>query len=305
MKPSHIHEKKSARKFLGVTVVMFPGLVALSIALAWPPTSRAEDVSLLLAQTNTNNIGVLFTQYFNFAFMLAGVLAFGAIVWGAFKYIIAAGNPSGQSDARDQVLQAIIGLLLLVGAGLILRTIDPNLASIELGKLSPLTAPKPPAGGTGAPAAGCSDLGAMAASMRVPYPVAVDQDVWKLVNCITGKVKGNAAVKTLGSIFTADLSNTSCNYTRGNPVCTPGKGCSHSAYSCHYGGRTGTSGALAVDFGMQGGSAPVTPAEEQAMRAAAQACSPGSKFLKERTCDARTGTCYEHIHISLAKCDGT
>src|SRR3989338_8427811 len=116
--------------------------------LTWTESAHAEDVSLLLAQTNTN-IGTLFTQYFNFAFMLAGVLAFGAIVWGAFKYIIAAGNPSGQSDARDQVLQAIIGLLLLVGSGLILRTIDPNLASIELGEMMPLTALKPPAGGSG------------------------------------------------------------------------------------------------------------------------------------------------------------
>jgi hypothetical protein len=75
--------------------------------------------------------------------MLAGVFAFGAIVWGGFKYIIAGGNPSGQSDAKDQVLQAIIGLLLLVGSGLILRTIDPNLLHIELGKTGVLEAPKP------------------------------------------------------------------------------------------------------------------------------------------------------------------
>ena len=110
--------------------------------LTWTESAHAEDVSLLLAQTNTN-IGTLFTQYFNFAFMLAGVLAFGAIVWGAFKYIIAAGNPSGQSDARDQVLQAIIGLLLLVGSGLILGTIDKGLLNIQLGELSKLEPPKP------------------------------------------------------------------------------------------------------------------------------------------------------------------
>ena len=115
---------------------------ATLIALASAGNAHAEDVSVLLAQADTN-IGALFTQYFNFAFMLAGVLAFGAIVWGAFKYIIAAGNPSGQSDARDQVLQAIIGLLLLVGSGLILGTIDKGLLNIQLGELSRLEPPKP------------------------------------------------------------------------------------------------------------------------------------------------------------------
>ena len=291
-------------KFSSIAATIFVATLAVFCAVPGVGVAHAQDITIQLAQANTN-IGALFTQYFNFAFMLAGVLAFGAIVWGAFKYIIAAGNPSGQSDARDQVLQAIIGLLLLVGAGLILRTIDPKLASIELGRLSVLKAPKPPTGGLGPPAAQCSDIVAMAAQMQVPYPAVKDKALDELIYCISGKVKGNAAVKTLGSIFTVDLSNTSCNYTRGNPMCTPGKGCSHAAYSCHYGGKTGTTGAQAVDFGLQAGGIPITSGEEQAIRQAAQACDPGAKVLKERNCDPRTGICYEHMHVSLAKCDST
>src|SRR3989344_9578134 len=132
MKPSYIYKQNSAPSFSNIAAFVFPSLVAFLSSLAWTESAHAEDVSILLAQADPN-IGVLFTQYFNFAFMLAGVMAFGAIVWGGFKYIIAAGNPSGQSDARDQVLQAIIGLLLLVGAGLILRTIDERLLNIQLG----------------------------------------------------------------------------------------------------------------------------------------------------------------------------
>lgn len=101
--------------------------VAADVAAGGQPVVRPDQ-----------NIGALFTQYFNFAFLLAGVLAFGAIVYGGFQYMISAGNPSGQSDARDRVLQAIIGLLLLVGSGLILRTIDEGLLNIQLGELGEL-----------------------------------------------------------------------------------------------------------------------------------------------------------------------
>jgi hypothetical protein len=270
------------------------------LAAAWADAASAQDITLQLAQADTN-IGALFTKYFNFAFMLAGILAFGVIVYGGFQYMISAGNPSGQSDARDRVLQAIIGLLLLVGAGLILRTIDPKLASLELGKLTELRAPKPPAGGSGPPAAQCAGGEAVvAAQNKVPYPAKKDLDLDKLINCILGKVQGNSAVKTVGSIATVDVSNPWCNFTRGLSVCTPGKGCSHSAYSCHYGGRTGTTGSLAVDFGM--GAGDTDPKEAQIVTDAAKACDPGAKVLSilNRPTDHR-----DHIHVSLGKCDGT
>ena len=58
-----------------------------------------------------------------------------------------------------------------------------------------------------------------------------------------------------GSVYTWDETNDICNYTRGHRywgwgIC-PNNKCSHTKYSCHYGGRYGTEGALAVDFGNQ------------------------------------------------------
>ena len=71
-------------------------------------------------------------QFYNFGLMIGGVLAFGAIVYGGIKYTFAAGNPSGQSEGKDWIKSALLGLLLLALATLLLRTINPTLATPTL-----------------------------------------------------------------------------------------------------------------------------------------------------------------------------
>lgn len=71
-------------------------------------------------------------QFYNFGLMIGGVLAFGAIVYGGIKYTFAAGNPSGQSEGKEWIKSAILGLLLLALATLILKTINPTLATPKL-----------------------------------------------------------------------------------------------------------------------------------------------------------------------------
>lgn len=70
-------------------------------------------------------------RLYQFGLMIAGLAAFGAIVFGALKYILSAGNIANQQDARDQITQAIIGLALLLGAYIILYTINPELVNLR------------------------------------------------------------------------------------------------------------------------------------------------------------------------------
>jgi hypothetical protein len=79
---------------------------------------------------------------YNFALMLGGILAFGMIVFGAVKYTMSGGNPSGQSDARDVITQALLGLLLLMGAFIVLNLINPELTRLNLPLPGPVQAPK-------------------------------------------------------------------------------------------------------------------------------------------------------------------
>lgn len=89
-------------------------------------------------------------NFYQFALAASGVLAFGAIVYGGFKYTLAAGNPSGQSEAKQWIWGALQGIILLAAAYLILRTINPKLTELRLPTLRSIgpsgspQAPSPP-----------------------------------------------------------------------------------------------------------------------------------------------------------------
>ena len=72
---------------------------------------------------------------YQFSLMIGGILAFAVIVYGAIRYTIAAGNPSGQSEGKEWIRQALLGLFLLLGAYLILYTLNPNLTRLQLPEL--------------------------------------------------------------------------------------------------------------------------------------------------------------------------
>ena len=61
---------------------------------------------------------------------LAGVLAVLMIVIGGIQYIGSGMSPSGKSDARDRITNAIMGLLLALLSWIILNTINPSLVSL-------------------------------------------------------------------------------------------------------------------------------------------------------------------------------
>lgn len=77
-------------------------------------------------------------QLYQFGLMIAGFVAFGSIVYGALKKVLAAGNIAGQQDANEQITSAIWGLVLLLGAYLILHTINPSLVSLSNPSISVL-----------------------------------------------------------------------------------------------------------------------------------------------------------------------
>lgn len=74
--------------------------------------------------------------FYNFALLFAGILAFGAIVYGGVKAAASAGNPSKISEGRAYIYSSLIGLLLLACAWLILNTINPNLTKLQVPTLS-------------------------------------------------------------------------------------------------------------------------------------------------------------------------
>lgn len=83
---------------------------------------------------------------YQFGLGIGALLAIAIIVFAGIKYSVSAGNVAQQEDARDMIKNAVLGLALLLGAVLIMYTINPKL--VGLGALEAglqLEAIKPPA----------------------------------------------------------------------------------------------------------------------------------------------------------------
>ncbi len=114
-------------------------------------TNTVPDIATSQGGTGAGAVVNWVQNFYQFSLIAGVFLAVGVITWAGLKYALAAGNPSGQSDARDQILQALLGLILLFGAYLILFTINPNLINLRLETLSDarVRAPVNSGGGVG------------------------------------------------------------------------------------------------------------------------------------------------------------
>lgn len=72
---------------------------------------------------------------YRFGLTIGGLMAMGIIVFAGIKRIVSAGNTAAIGDANDMIKNAVLGLVLLLGAFLILNTISPRLTQIQLPQL--------------------------------------------------------------------------------------------------------------------------------------------------------------------------
>jgi hypothetical protein len=91
--------------------------------------------------------GAFIANFYIFSLIIGGILAFGVIVYGGVKYMASAGNPSAQSDAKEWIESALLGLLLLVGVYFVLDVINPQLLNLNLPSLTVLNIAAPSTNG--------------------------------------------------------------------------------------------------------------------------------------------------------------
>jgi len=75
--------------------------------------------------------------FFTFSIIIAGILAFGAIVLGGIRYVTSAGAAAAMSDAKDQITSGFLGVIIILASFLILNTINPQLIIPENPLLDP------------------------------------------------------------------------------------------------------------------------------------------------------------------------
>jgi len=125
------------KKLSGVITVIAANLFPFAAA-------HAVTISMNLPGTTpnaTSSPGAFVANFYQFALIIGGILAFGVIVYGGVRYMASAGNPSGQSDAKEWVEAALLGLLLLVGAYFVLNVVNPQLLNLTLPTINTSTTP--------------------------------------------------------------------------------------------------------------------------------------------------------------------
>lgn len=93
-----------------------------------------KDYPTISGQTLTGESGLpeVIKYIYLFGLGAAGFVALLAILIGAIMYVFSAGRPDKAKDAKDRILSALLGILILLASVLILRTINPDLINIGL-----------------------------------------------------------------------------------------------------------------------------------------------------------------------------
>jgi hypothetical protein len=125
-------QKSATKKVLGILKSMGVFLFVLSAHSASAYALLEPISGVTSVDTRASGaVGSYLSNIYVLGIGLAGVLAVLMIVVGGIQYIGSGMSPSGKSDAKDRITNAVLGLLLALLSWLILNTIDPNLVSLR------------------------------------------------------------------------------------------------------------------------------------------------------------------------------
>src|SRR3989344_5071562 len=223
-------------------------------------------------------------------------------VWAGFLILLGGANTNLVAQGRQIFSTTFFGIIIMLSAWLITNTLIKSIGSnydkadnwwqFECVETVPTTGtPTPTPTPTGTPTPSptstgdlCSQPAQLAASNNVPYPRKNSPELDQLISCVNSRIGG---LIDQNQIFTYEKTNDLCNYTRGQQTCGS---CVHSAFSCHYGGRDGTQGSLAVDFNAKNGNETTLFNELKKLESTCQF----GYILFENT----------HTHVSTKSCSG-
>ena len=83
--------------------------------------SGTASLSNLDPLRNAGGLQGLITNIFNIAYGAAGVIAVAYLIVGGYQYITSQGNPDATAVAKSTIINAIIGLIVILASYLIIR----------------------------------------------------------------------------------------------------------------------------------------------------------------------------------------
>lgn len=116
--------------------------IPVAEAITFPLRTPGERI---VAITNSSPASAI-SDLYNFALGVGAMVAFGIIVYAAFRYTTTESS-SVRHDSQGRIFQALLGLLLLLMVSVVLSLIDRNLPVLRNPDIQPLTAIQVAGGG--------------------------------------------------------------------------------------------------------------------------------------------------------------
>lgn len=111
---------------ISLLVVIGQNVQAAELLLDYPTIPGAGK----LGEGEASTLPGIIRYIYLFSLGIVGFIALLSILIGAIKYTTAAGNVSQVEDAKKQIKEALLGILILLAAVLILNIINPDLINI-------------------------------------------------------------------------------------------------------------------------------------------------------------------------------
>jgi hypothetical protein len=120
-------------------IIFFLIYIVFLIFLSFVGPASAEDSSTTPSYTvglgapvtsgeaNPSNFSDYTNRIYQFAVVIGISLAVLMIIFGGYKYMASSGDPQSIAEAKEILIGAVVGLVLILLTRLILATIDPQL----------------------------------------------------------------------------------------------------------------------------------------------------------------------------------
>ncbi len=126
--------KKQILSFILLSALFLPSISsAITLNLKYPAFGGIDI-------NNTDQaLNQLIAWFYYFVVATSGLFAFFGLVMGGFRWLSSAGNPSGIAEAKDQIVAAILGLVLILASYVLLQIINPELTTLSLPSLKTIS----------------------------------------------------------------------------------------------------------------------------------------------------------------------
>lgn len=105
-----------------------------------------EEVSVSDCKENENEtFGAVIRRIINIFSVVVGAVSVIMIIVGGFRYIISGGDSTGVTGAKNTILYAVVGLVIVLFAQVLVRFIISNISNPAQGQQTPLTNTSQPA----------------------------------------------------------------------------------------------------------------------------------------------------------------